>query len=81
MSDGSETTAPLDTALGPILKKILDARGDTTEEDATKTTNADELEEEAAEALRAYMGPGLQQPATDTPEHITRARHRAQTGT
>lgn len=60
MSDGTETTEPIDAALGPILKKILDARSDTAEEDEKKEKgDADALEEEASEALRAFMGPGL----------------------
>ena len=58
MSDGTETTEPIDAALGPILKKILDARSNTAEEDEKKE-DADALEEEASEALRAFMGPGL----------------------
>lgn len=60
MSDGTETTEPIDAALGPILKKILDARSDTAEEEEKKEKgDADALEEEASEALRAFMGPGL----------------------
>ena len=59
MSDGTETIEPIDAALGPILKKILDARSDTAEEDEKKKGDADVLEEEASEALRAFMGPGL----------------------
>ena len=85
MSDGSETAAPLDTTLGPILKKILDARSDKAEDDATeRTDDADALEEEAAEALRAYMGPGLQPPAqtrAQTRRHTTGVERGAQTAT
>ena len=84
MSDGTETAASLDTALGPILKKILDARSDTVkDDDATKTKEADAVEEEASEALRAFMGPGLHPSAeshTKTPQKLTtRTGRRAQT--
>ena len=85
MSDGTETAASLDTALGPILKKILDARSDTVkDDDATKTKEADAVEEEASEALRAFMGPGLHPSAeshTKTPKktYHTRTGRRAQT--